>query len=62
MSLLTIYDLGGRLVKSLVTGESWQAGSHSVIWDGTDDQGNVRGSGVYLYRVKAEGFNASQMS
>ncbi|HVP58789.1 MAG TPA: FG-GAP-like repeat-containing protein [bacterium] len=47
---LTIYDVAGRLVRSLVDGTS-EAGSHSVAWDGSDDQGRQLPSGLYFYRM-----------
>jgi hypothetical protein len=53
---LAIYDVQGRLVRSLVDG--WQrAGRQSVVWDGRDDGGGVVASGAYLYRLDAEGSN-----
>ncbi len=52
---LTIYNLSGQLIRTLVDGQR-SAGSHSVIWDSTDDTGNPVASGIYLYRVEADGF------
>jgi hypothetical protein len=50
---LEIYDLTGRMVASLLEGEA-TAGSHSVMWKGTDQSGNTVASGVYLYRFWAQ--------
>ncbi|MGH7451040.1 MAG: putative Ig domain-containing protein, partial [bacterium] len=36
---LTIFDLSGRLVRTLVAGQSLDAGYHEVRWDGADDHG-----------------------
>src|SRR5205823_4569077 len=36
---LRIYDVGGRLVRSLVPGSVQQAGHHSIEWDGRDGAG-----------------------
>jgi hypothetical protein len=47
-----IYDLAGRLVRSLGS-RSLAAGEHGVHWDGRDDAGRAAVSGVYLYRVRA---------
>jgi hypothetical protein len=48
---LAIYDLRGRLVRSLADSEIWQAGHHSLAWDGTDKSGRAVPSGLYLYRL-----------
>jgi hypothetical protein len=50
---LYIYDVGGRLVKSL-TKRNYPAGAHSVTWDGTDLEGNDVGAGIYFYRFSAD--------
>lgn len=47
-----IYDVSGRLVRSL-GGKRLDAGTHSLAWDGSDSQGKPVGAGIYFYRVKA---------
>ncbi len=49
---LTVYNLLGQQVRTLVNGPQ-TAGSHRVAWDGKDDSGKVVASGVYLYRMEA---------
>ncbi len=49
---LVIYDLQGRVVRTLVRGE-YAMGEHSWSWDGTDDRGARVSSGVYFYRIVA---------
>ncbi|MEJ2722377.1 MAG: FlgD immunoglobulin-like domain containing protein [bacterium] len=51
---LRVYDVKGRLVKTLVT-DTKNAGRQTVTWDGTDNAGDRVGSGVYFYRLNAEG-------
>jgi len=34
------------------------AGEHRISWDGTNDAGVKVGSGVYLYRLRAENFSS----
>jgi hypothetical protein len=46
-----VYDLGGRLVKTLVQSDSMQAGSFSVSWNGVDADGHGVASGIYLVRL-----------
>jgi len=56
---LAIYDINGQLVKTLVSG-SMPAGRHSVVWDGTGTNGLRVASGMYLYRLEANGFLAQK--
>lgn len=48
---ITVYDLGGHLVRTLVEG-SQPAGRHGATWDGRDDAGRPVTSGVYLFRLE----------
>lgn len=52
---LTVYNLAGKLVRTLVDDEV-SAGFHTVTWDGTDDRGRHVPSGVYFYKIDAPGF------
>ena len=56
---LAIYDVGGRAVKTLVSGPI-SAGEHSVIWDGTDDHGRPLGAGVYWSQLRAGGHESER--
>ena len=47
---LKVYDIMGRCVKTLVD-ERLEAGAHTVIWDGTTDDGSAVTSGVYFYKL-----------
>jgi len=47
---LAVYDLSGRLVRTLLTGDV-DAGQHSVRWNGRNDRGAQAASGIYLYRL-----------
>ncbi|MBD3347641.1 MAG: T9SS type A sorting domain-containing protein [Candidatus Eisenbacteria bacterium] len=46
-----IYDLAGRLIRTLVSGEK-AAGEHAAVWTGADGSGRRAASGVYFYRVQ----------
>jgi hypothetical protein len=50
---LTIYDLRGRPVRSLLKSAHRAAGAQAVTWNGRDDAGVAAPSGVYLVRVEA---------
>jgi len=49
---LTVYDLRGRHVRTLVDKELGP-GSHKVMWDGRNEQGQHVSSGIYLYTLKS---------
>ncbi|MFH1844215.1 MAG: C25 family cysteine peptidase [bacterium] len=48
---LRIYDLGGRLVRTVLD-EPLPAARHLVVWDGSDDQNHPVASGIYTYRLE----------
>ena len=52
---LAIYDVTGRLVKKLITGEAADAGRHELVWTGSDESGRVVAAGVYFCRLDAGG-------
>jgi len=47
-----IYNVAGQKVKTLAN-EIMSAGSHTLVWDGTNESGQSLSSGVYFYRVAA---------
>ncbi len=49
---LKVYDLGGRLVRTLVN-EARDPGCHMVSWDGRDSSGREVAAGVYFCRLSA---------
>jgi hypothetical protein len=49
---LIIYDILGRNIRTL-TDRIYDAGVHSVLWDGNDHDGRPVASGIYFYRMKA---------
>jgi hypothetical protein len=48
---LSIYDLRGKLVRTLISGVPGE-GRHAIHWDGKDDRRIPLPSGSYLYRLK----------
>ena len=52
---LTVYDVLGRVVKTLVNGRQ-TAGYRTVQWDGRNENGEQVKSGVYVYVLEANGF------
>jgi flagellar hook assembly protein FlgD len=56
---LRIYDIKGRLVKTLLQGNV-AAGDRSIVWDGRDASGQKAGIGVYLCILQAGVVRVSQ--
>lgn len=52
---LTIHDVAGRRVRSLVTDQAQAAGPHRLQWDGRDGNGRRIGPGVYRARLSVNG-------
>jgi hypothetical protein len=52
---LAVYDLSGRLVRTLVAAELLDAGRQTAPWNGRDDDDRTVASGVYFYRLEVGG-------
>ncbi|HTY36945.1 MAG TPA: FlgD immunoglobulin-like domain containing protein [Bacteroidota bacterium] len=50
---LSVYDIGGVRVRSLLQGRALNAGTHVLAWDGTNQNGVPLPSGIYLLRLQA---------
>jgi hypothetical protein len=55
---IRVYDVAGRVVRTLVDGEA-EAGEHVIVWDGTTDSGKQAASGVYFVRMEGTGDGGS---
>jgi hypothetical protein len=53
---LRVFDVSGRVVRTLVDGRTMAAGRHDEIWGGIGDAGEPSAAGVYLYRIEAGDF------
>ena len=49
---ITIYDMLGRQVKTLVY-QTQEAGYRSIVWNATNDYGKPVSAGIYLYQIQA---------
>ena len=47
-----IYDMTGRLVRTLINDENYAQGTHSVDWNGLGDSGMAVASGQYIYTLE----------
>jgi len=50
---LKIYDVAGRLVRTLVAGIELPAGTHTATWDGRSDAGELR-AGMFFARLRTD--------
>jgi len=57
---MTVHDLSGRVVATLLVGEVVAPGRHQVDWNGLDREGREVASGVYFYRIDALGVSESR--
>jgi len=57
---MEVYNVLGVRVRTLMAGVTVNAGRHTMVWDGRDDNGNTAPSGVYMYRISANDFHASK--
>jgi len=56
---ITIYDLMGNTIKNVFSG-NLNTGYHTILWDGTNNNGFKVSSGLYLYRFKAKANETNQ--
>ncbi len=54
---LRIYNISGHLVRTLISGEITQAGSHQAMWNGLDDGHQPVATGIYFCQMKAGSFS-----
>ena len=55
---IVVYDLMGREIKELVNEfkSPLNNGTYSIMWDGTNNSGNIVSSGMYIYRMISNDF------
>lgn len=56
---LTVYDISGRRVQTLVNAIHLP-GNYSVDWNGQDEAGQQVASGLYFYRLSSRAFQQSR--
>ena len=56
---ISIYNLEGRLVKTLVD-QVMNSGNHIVNWDGRNDIGSKVSTGMYIYQLKTNSVNMTR--
>ena len=56
MVVVKIYNSLGQEVRTLTDGQ-YEAGTHTLRWDGLNNQGSTVVSGVYLQRLEVDGLS-----
>jgi len=56
---LSVFDVSGRLIRTLVDGRNIPAGIHDRSWDGRDAAGVSMASGAYFYYLEVGGQGAT---
>ena len=51
---LKVFDVSGRLVRTLADGQLYKAGEHKLMWDGVDNHGRQVARGVYFASYTTE--------
>lgn len=54
-----IFDVQGRLVRTLSASQFMDPGAHELQFDGRDERGRMLSTGLYFYRVEAGGETAT---
>ena len=57
---LRVFDVAGRLVKTMIDGEVYDQGHHEAVWNGRDDGGRQLASGTYFYRLETGEFSETK--
>ncbi len=57
---LSVYDITGRRVRTLLRGGVLDPGRHEAVWDGRDDAGSRVGAGLFFCRLDAGARNETR--
>ena len=59
---ITMCDAAGSVVKHLLRSSRISAGDYDIVWDGTDDHGNILPAGTYFSTIRLQSRTSSQTS
>jgi len=51
---VNIYNMKGEIVKRLVSRKELSPGNHQLIWNGSNENDKIAGSGIYFYQIKTD--------
>ncbi|HOD55618.1 MAG TPA: FlgD immunoglobulin-like domain containing protein, partial [Candidatus Cloacimonadota bacterium] len=56
---IDVFNVKGQKVRTLVN-DRLTAGSHTIQWNGTDDNGKNVGSGIYFFNMKSGKYTSTR--
>ena len=51
---ITIYNIKGQKIKTLINNQIMKGGNHDIMWDGTNSRNKCVGSGIYFIKLRTE--------
>lgn len=51
---INVYNIKGRKIRKLADSE-FSTGTHSIVWNGDDNSGEIVSSGIYYYQLRVNG-------
>jgi PKD repeat protein len=54
---MEVYDILGRRIKVLINDDVQNPGDHYLNWDGTNSNGKIISSGIYILQIRANDFS-----
>jgi hypothetical protein len=57
---LRVYDITGRVVRTLIEGSTLEPGDHESVWDGKADGAGILKPGVYFYELRRNGHSQTR--
>ena len=57
---IKIYNIQGKLIRTLINGQTCEMGTHNVYWDGKDSYGIEVSSGEYFCNIKTKESNKTK--
>jgi|GEM_PF-6847570 len=57
---LRVYDVGGRVISTLLDDETAPAGLNKVVWRGRDESGRTVPAGLYFYRLESGSYSETK--
>lgn len=57
---ITVYNLRGQLIRTVVNSQKLSLGEHLFTWDGKNDNGQLAAAGIYLFKMKSGSYSATR--